>query len=427
MPRPYKPRLLAGVLLATAATGCASADGPSSVESAPPARPAQSQAAQPAAPAQPADFQSWKRGFRARALAEGIRADVFDAAFRGVGVNARVLELDAYQPEFSRPIWEYLDGAVSDSRVANGREQLAAKRSMLAAIESRYGVDRQIVLAIWGLESAYGYNYGSIKVIESLATLAYDGRRRDFAEQQLMSALRILQAGDITPERMVGSWAGAMGHTQFIPTSFEEYAVDFGGDGHRDLWTEDAQDALASTANYLSRFGWTQGAPWGMEVQLPGDFDYSLADSSIRRSTDVWSAMGVRAYGGAPLPDHGEASIEAPAGARGPVFITWSNFRVIKRYNNSTSYALAAGLLGDAIVGKPGIQASWPRGDKPLSRDEKMELQRRLTAMGHDTQGMDGIIGPNSRDAIRGFQRANGLTPDGYESKALLERVRAGG
>lgn len=424
MSRTRTPRILTGAILAAAAAGCASADGPRSVESSPPSRPAAQSQAQAPAPA-PADFQSWKRAFRAKALSEGIRGDVFDAAFQGVGVNQKVLELDAYQPEFSRPIWEYLDSAVSDTRVATGRQKLADKRAMLDGIESRYNVDRQYVLAIWGLESAFGANYGSIPVIESLATLAYEGRRRDFAEEQLISALRILQAGDITPARMVGSWAGAMGHTQFIPTSFEAYAVDHAGDGRRDLWSEDAEDALASTANYLSRFGWTMGQPWGMEVRLPSGFDY--AQTGATRSTGTWAAMGVVPYGGGALPDHGEAVIEAPAGARGPAFITWKNFKVIKRYNNSTSYALAVGLLGDRIVGKPGVQAPWPRGDKALSRTQKIEMQERLTALGYDTKGVDGIIGPDSRDAIRAFQRSRGMTPDGYENAALLEALRQAG
>lgn len=429
--QPRSPRILACALLAaTAAAGCASADGPTSVGGTPPSRPgASAPVAAPAATPAPdfADFQAWKRAFRGKALAQGIRPDVFDAAFAGVEVNRKVLDLDAYQPEFTRPIWEYLDSAVSETRVATGRQKLAEKDAMLDAVETRYAVDRQYVLAIWGLESAFGSNFGSIPVIESLATLAYEGRRRDFAEEQLMAALRILQAGHVTPARMVGSWAGAMGHTQFMPTSFEAYAVDFGGDGHRDLWTADAEDALASTANYLARFGWDFRQPWGMEVRVPSGFDWAQADSSVRKPTAAWAAMGVRAYDGSPLPDHGEAAIEAPAGARGPVFVTWKNFRVIKRYNNSTSYALAVGLLGDRIMGRPGVQAAWPRGDKSLSRSEKIEMQERLTALGYDTKGVDGIIGPDSRDAIRAFQRSRGMTPDGYENAALLASLRQAG
>ena len=279
---------VAGALLLT---GCAAAEGPKTVTETPPERPG---------PQDYASFEDWRADFRARALSEGIRPDVFDAAFAGVRVNARVLELDAFQPEFIRPIWEYLDGAVSDRRIADGRAWRAQKAVLLDAIEARYRVDREVVVAVWGLESAYGANYGDIPVIESLATLAYEGRRREFAETQLLSALRILQAGDVTPPRMVGSWAGAMGHTQFMPTSFEGYAVDFGGDGRRDLWEADAADALASTANYLARFGWEFGRPWGVEVRLPAGFDYALADGTTRRPPADWAALGVRAMSDLP-------------------------------------------------------------------------------------------------------------------------------
>lgn len=375
--------------------------------------------------AQPADFASWRAGFRRQALGQGIQPGIFDAAFTNVGVNAQVLKLDTYQPEFSHPIWLYLDSAVSDTRIANGRKAYVAKRALLDGIMARHGVDAQFVLAIWGLESAYGNNYGDIPVIESLATLAYQGRRRAFAEEQLISALKILQNGDVTPNRMIGSWAGAMGHTQFIPTSYESYAVDYDGDGRRDVWAPDAADALASTANYLSHFGWRQGEPWGVEARLPSGFDYKLADQSIRRNVAAWGALGVTLVGGEDLPDYGDASVIAPAGARGPAFVVFRNFRVIKRYNNATSYALAVGHLGDRIAGNGPFQSSWPRGDKPLSRDEKIELQQRLTRLGYDTQGADGIIGTNSRKAIRSFQSAQGMTPDGYENAAFLKKLRA--
>lgn len=372
-----------------------------------------------------ASFDEWRRDFRARALAAGIGAGVFDDAFRGVGVNAQVLKLDRRQPEFTRPIWEYLDSAVSDSRIATGREKAAEQTAVIAAIERAYGVDGPVALAIWGLESAYGFNYGSIPVVESLATLAYEGRRRDFAEEQLIAALRILQSGDVAPASMVGSWAGAMGHTQFIPTSYQDYAVDFDGDGRRDVWAADPSDALASTANYLARFGWELGAPWGVEARLPAVFDYAEADQSIRRPVAEWAALGVTRIDGGPLPDHGPAAILLPAGAQGPAFAVYNNFRVIKRYNNATSYALAVGHLADRIRGGAPFVADWPRGDRPLSRSEKSEMQRLLTRLGHDTGGVDGIIGPNSQAAIRAFQRRIGMPPDGYASAAFLDRLRA--
>ena len=377
---------------------------------------------------QPRNFAEWKAGFRARALESGIVPVVFDKAFSGIELNERVISLDSRQPEFTRPIWEYLDSAVSNSRVSTGRAQAEAKRAVLNQIEKRYGADYEAVLAIWGLESGFGSNFGSIPVIESMATLAYEGRRKKFAEEQLIAALRILQAGDIEPAQMVGSWAGAMGHTQFIPTSFLSYAVDFTGDGRRDLWAADAQDALASTANYLGRFGWTRGSPAVVEVVLPKGFDYALADDATRMTAAEWRALGARAMEGRLAMGDEMISILLPAGARGPAFAAYPNFRVIKRYNNSTSYALAVAKLADRIKGGPGIKAAWPRGDRPLSRTEKKDLQQRLTALGYDTQGVDGIIGPNSRKAVRGFQQANGLLPDGYVSASLLEAVhRAGG
>lgn len=371
-------------------------------------------------------FAQWRDRFRVKALASGISAATFDRAFRGVQLNRKVVELDNRQPEFSRAIWEYLDSAVSSTRVANGREKARAMSSALRSIQSKYRVDFPAVLAVWGLESGYGANFGSIKVIESLATLAYDGRRKDFGEEQLLAALKILQAGDITPERMVGSWAGAMGHTQFIPTSFLRFAVDHTGDGRRDIWAPDAVDALASTANYLAHFGWAFGAPAAVEVKLPGGFDYALASQSIRKSISEWRAIGIQAVSGGLIESEG-VSIIVPGGARGPAFAVYPNFRVIKRYNNATSYALAVARLAARIAGDGPIKGTWPRDDRALSRSEKQELQKRLTAMGYDTQGVDGIIGPNSRDAVRAFQKARGLVPDGYVSGRVLQAVRAAG
>ncbi|MEM7176551.1 MAG: lytic murein transglycosylase [Pseudomonadota bacterium] len=379
--------------------------------------------ARPAQPEGPAvSFEEWRTGFRQRALAQGITPATFDRAFAGVSVNEVVLERDRYQPEFSRPIWAYLDRAVSDTRIANGRENAARYGARLDAIEARYGVDKNVVLAVWGLESAYGDNMGSIPVIEAMATLAYEGRRRKFAEEQLIAALKILQSGDVTPERMVGSWAGAMGHTQFIPTSYADYAADFGGDGQRDVWAFDPTDALASTANYLARFGWTRGQPAVIEVVLPPGFDYALADQKIRRPVSAWRTIGIASPGAPEV----EAAVLLPAGAKGPAFLVLPNFRVIKRYNNATSYALAVAHLAERIGGAGPVAGDWPRGDRALSRSEKEELQRRLTALGYDTQGADGIIGPNSRAAVRAFQQANGMIPDGYVSGSLLDRVRAG-
>ncbi|WP_316015051.1 lytic murein transglycosylase [Roseobacter sp. HKCCA0434] len=372
-------------------------------------------------------FDQWLAGFRARALSEGITPGTFDAVMAGIGPSARIRELDGSQPEFVRPVWEYLDTAVSDTRVANGRREAERLDATMDEIEARYGTDQRTVLAIWGMETAYGSVRGDFPVARALATLAHEGRRRDWAENELIAAMRIVDQGDARPGELIGSWAGAMGHTQFMPSSFQAYAQDFDGNGRRDIWSDDPTDALASTAHYLRQEGWQPGEPWGFEVRLPEGFDWDGADRYTRRSMGEWRARGVTRYSGAALPDTGEAALLAPAGAGGPVFLTFSNFNTIKRYNNSDSYALAIGLLGDRITGGPGVQADWPRDVLPLTRSDRRELQQRLTALGYDTDGVDGLIGPNSVTAIRNFQRDVGLVPDGYASNQLLAAVRERG
>lgn len=404
--------------------GCASpADGGSLTPNGQVAEPPKKPEVAAEVAARPVSFAAWQQGFRPQAIAAGVPVGVYDRAFQGVSVDPKVLELDRFQPEFSRPIWQYLDSAVSASRINNGQSKAATLAPVLADIEQRFGVDSEVVVAIWGLESAYGANMGSMSVIRSMATLAYDGRRRQFAEDQLIAALKILAAGDAPGGRLIGSWAGAMGHTQFIPTSYQDYAVDFTGDGRRDVWASDPSDALASTANYLARFGWTKGQPAIVEVTLPREFNYAEADQKIRKPVSAWRALGVDTKN-APEVD---ASIVLPAGARGPAFLALPNFRVIKRYNNATSYAIAVAHLADRIRGGPAFAARWPRDDRALSRTEKEELQRRLTQLGFDTQGTDGIIGPNSRAAVRAYQQSRGLIPDGYVSGSLLEQIRASG
>lgn len=375
-------------------------------------------------PAAEAGFARWVEGFRPRALRAGITPATFDRAFRSVRYDPEVIRRDRTQAEFTRAIWEYLDSAVSETRIANGRRSLSEQARSLQAIEARYGVEKEVVAAIWGLESSYGSFRGNTHVLSALATLAYDGRRGAFFEQELIAALRILQAGDVTPEAMRGSWAGAMGHTQFIPSSYLAYAVDFRGDGRRDIWSDDPTDALASTAAYLARHGWTPGQPWGLEVRLPPGLPAALAGE--RRSIAEWRRAGLTRIDGRPLPDHGPAALFLPAGMRGPAFLTFDNFRVIKRYNNADSYALAIGHLSDRLRGAGPIVAPWPRGDRPLSREEREELQRLLTQRGFDTGGIDGRIGPGTLAAVRAYQSAVGLPPDGYVSLELLQRLRRG-
>ncbi|MBD3764200.1 MAG: lytic murein transglycosylase [Rhodobacterales bacterium] len=371
-------------------------------------------------------LSAWVAGFRARALAAGIAPAVFDRAFAGVTYDPGVIERDRNQAEFTRAIWDYLDSAASEARVQNGREALRRHRRLLERIESIYGVDKEVVVAVWGLESAYGAVRGDLPVIASLATLAYDGRRGRFFESQLIAALRILQAGDVGPDRMTGSWAGAMGHTQFIPTSYLAYAVDFTGDGRRDIWSDDPADALASTAAYLARFGWVKGRPWGVEVTLPAGFDHAQTGERVRKSVADWHALGVQLAGGGALPDHGAGSILLPAGAQGAAFLIFSNFQVIERYNSADAYVIGVGHLADRIAGGPPIRAAWPRGDRALTFAERQELQERLRAAGFDPGAADGKIGPNTLAAVRAYQRAQGLVPDGYASLDLLRRLRQG-
>ncbi len=367
-----------------------------------------------------ANFAQWVSDFRRFAAAQGISEATLASALDGVRYRDRVIELDRYQPEFVRPIWDYLDSAASETRVNTGRERLAEHRQTALEMQQRFGVPAEIIVAIWGIESNYGSNFGDFSTIEALATLAYDGRRHEFARGELLSALRIIDQGDISAERMKGSWAGAMGHTQFIPSSFEAYAVDGDGDGHRDIWGS-IPDVMASTANYLAKAGWQTGQPWGVEVVLPASFDYAQTE---RRSSAEWASQGVRAQKGGELPDFESAAVVIPAGANGPAFLTGPNFRAILRYNNATSYALAVATLADKIAGREGIQQAWPRNEATLTRDDVKELQQRLNDVGYSVGGADGVMGPNTREGLRAFQRDQGLTPDAFATQSLLERLR---
>ncbi|WP_312914757.1 lytic murein transglycosylase [Stutzerimonas kunmingensis] len=367
-------------------------------------------------------FSQWREQFRAEALAAGISAATFDQAFAGLQPDPAVIEADRSQPEFTRPVWQYLEGAISPQRVRSGRRLLSEHATTLDQIEARYGVDRETLVAVWGLESSFGQIMGDKSVIRSLATLAHEGRRPAFAKSQLIAALEILQHGDVEPQRMRGSWAGAMGQTQFIPTTYNTHAVDFDGDGKRDIWNSSA-DALASAAHYLQASGWKQGKAWGFEVELPEGFDYALADTEIRKPLAEWRSLGLRNLPGDQ--EEASASLLLPAGHRGPAFLIMDNFRAILRYNNSSAYALAIGLLAENFQGKGEVAGSWPRGEQPLSRSERLELQERLVAQGFDPGTPDGIIGANTRKAIRGFQQRLGWPADGHPTQELLGRLRA--
>ena len=370
-------------------------------------------------------FHLWVKSFRQDALLNGISANTLDDAFKGVSLNDRVVQLDRKQAEFSREIWDYLDTATSPKRIKDGQANFNIQASILNQIESKYKVDAEVIVAIWGLETSYGHRMGNINIIEALATLAYDGRREKFGRQQLLEALKIIQRGDITPDKMMGSWAGAMGHTQFIPTSYQAYAQDFTGDGKRNVWDpEDPSDALASTANYLAKFGWKNNQPWGIEVILPTGFNYRNADLEVKATPSRWTELGVRTINKNKIPNYGEGSIFLPAGAKGPAFIVFKNFFVIKRYNNSNSYAMAVGHLSDRILGKSPFLREWPRGPGALKLKEKVEVQKLLNQIGYDAGEPDGIIGPNSIKSIRKFQIILGLIPDGLANKELLLELR---
>ncbi len=372
-----------------------------------------------------AGFDAWIVAFRPRALAAGIRPETLAAAFRGVRYDADAVARDRNQAEFNRTLWDYLDSAVSEVRIANGRAALMRHGALLERIEARYGVPKEIVVAVWGMETSYGTRRGDHPLVGALATLAHDGRRAAFFEEQLIAALKILDTGDVRPEAMTGSWAGAMGHTQFMPTSYLAHAVDFTGDGRRDIWSEDPSDALASTAAYLARSGWRAGEPWGVEVRLPEGFDFAQSGKGLRKSAEEWRGLGLHRVDDAPLPE-GEAELLLPAGARGAAFLIYPNFRALARYNPADAYVIGVGHLADRLTGGPAIAGGWPRGDRALASAERTELQRLLTAAGFDTGGADGMIGPNTLAALRKWQQARGLVADGYANEAVLNRLREG-
>lgn len=422
--RPFMPRFgaLSALALAALLAGCAT-QAPSTSPAAPsPVPPAAGTAAGQDAQVQQR-FAQWVASFKESARAAGL-SEATLSALDDAQYLPRMVELDRAQPEFTRAPWQYLDNAVSAQRVAQGQEKLEQWRAPLDAAASRYGVPPEIVVAIWGMESNYGGNYGNTPTLSALATLGFDGRREAWARAELLAALKIIQAGDIDRAHMIGSWAGAMGQTQFMPSAFMSFAVDADGDGRRDIWGS-MPDVIASTANYLARSGWQPGQPWGAEVRLPQEFDLGRADASVRQSSAQWEAEGVRSIDGRPLPPLADATVFLPAGARGPAFLLGPNFRAILRYNNSTNYALAVGLLAQRVAGGPGVQTPWPRDQAPLSRSQVRELQEGLNAAGFDAGTPDGVMGPATRSAVRRFQQRLGLPADGYPTVELLDRLRS--
>ena len=372
-------------------------------------------------------LNQWITAFEARAHAEGITPETLEQSLSEITFLPEVIERDRNQNEFSKTIWAYVDTAVSYARITAGQRALDTHSEIFDSIETTYGVDRHIIAAIWGLESSYGAVRGDVDTLSGLATLAHEGRRAAFFEAQLIAALTIIQDGDAAATDLRGSWAGAMGHTQFMPTTFQKLAVDFDGDGRRDIWGDDPTDALASTAAFLADAGWQSGQAWGVEVTLPEGFNYDQARRTGTRVPSAWATLGVQTADGSAIPDsYRGGSILLPAGHRGPAFMIFSNFRALEYYNRADAYVIAVGHLADRLRGSGSIQADWPRDDRALTFDERLELQELLTAAGHSTLGADGIIGPNTINAARRYQRGNGLVPDGYPSLALLEVLRQG-
>ncbi len=384
----------------------------------------------PAAPHADVGFIHWIESFSRVAQQAGISRATYAAVFKGITKpDPKVLSAAHHQPEFVTPVWDYLDTRINQSIINKGRALGKEYQSWLDLIESRYNVNRYILLAIWSIESAYGaaLNRKSVlrSVIRSLATLAYaDPRRRKFARTQLIAAMQIVQNGDVTPAGLRGSWAGAMGHTQFIPTSYQRWAVDIDANGKRDVWTS-APDALASAANLLSSNGWRGGETWGYEVSLPPGFDYRQSEKDGVRIRQ-WSAQGVRRTTGTefPRPDQ-QAILKLPGGAGGPAFLMLKNFYVIKRYNNADKYALAVGHLADRLMGNGGFKFPWPRDIRVLNAVERRELQSRLADLGFYSGTIDGAIGPLSRAGIIKFQIHNGLRADGFATTALIKKLRS--
>lgn len=374
-------------------------------------------------PAQ-ANVQNFVSSLWPEAQARGVPRSLFEQAFAGFTPSDRIMELTRSQPESVKTTGQYVADAVSSTRISTGRRMRGEWSQTLGGAERLWGVQAEIILAIWGMETNYGSYMGGNNVIHALATLTYGNYRYDFFKGELLTALQILTAGHVTVPQMVGSWAGAMGHTQFMPSSFMAYAVDYNGNGKRDIWNS-VPDALGSAANYLKSHGWRPGETWGYEVQLPAGFDYGRAWDVDRQTLGQWEAMGVRRTGGRPFPRHDDmARIFMPAGGGGPIFLLLHNFDVIKRYNNSNSYALSVGHLADRILGVGPFARPFPANEVGLTRSQREELQSLLNRRGYNVGAPDGVIGPRTRAGIIAFQRAAGLLPDGHASGALLAALR---
>ena len=372
-----------------------------------------------------AAFASCLAGLRADAQAKGVSGATYDAHTAALTPDMAVIGFLDAQPEFVTPIWDYLAALVDDERVADGRAMLAEWAPVLARVEAEYGVDAATVVAVWGVESNYGRNFGSRPLLTSLSTLSCFGRRQSFFRGEFFTTLRIIQEGHVAPDRLTGSWAGAFGHTQFMPSTFMRLAVDFDGDGRRDL-VDSVPDALASTANFLKRAGWRSDLPWGFEVSLPRGMDVSGAGRRNKQPISAWAARGVRRIDGAPMPAAATpAGLLLPAGKDGPAFLVTRNFDAVYSYNAAESYGLAIAHLSDRLRGGAPFATPWPTDDPGLSRAERRELQQLLIARGHDIGEADGMIGARTREALKLEQAALGLAADGRAGQRVLQALRA--
>lgn len=366
-------------------------------------------------------FNAFKSEIYLKAIDQGVSEQVLNDFISNVQPYQKAVESDRNQAEFKKFLWEYLDGALSTARVENGQQAYQRNATMLAQIESQYGVPARVLTAIWGMETAYGGYKGKVPIANAMTTLAVDGRRKAFFEKQLFALLKLVDAGDVPYLNVEGSWAGGMGHTQFIPTTYLQFAVDGDGDGYRNLWTP--IDALSSAANYLRASGWQYGEGWGVEVTLPDDFDYFLGDAKTRRSVQTWQSLGVMPVHSTGYQPTTLARLFVPAGSAGPKFLLFDNFKVIKRYNNSNSYALAVGLLSDRVARVAQVQGVWPNNAKKLRKSDVMLIQQVLLNKGFDPNGIDGIMGVGTQQAIRQYQQAVGMTPDGFLTNELFRQL----
>jgi lytic murein transglycosylase len=370
------------------------------------------------------NYRDWVTEFQSYALHQGKRPDMIQVAFADVRENPSISASAGKQPEFVTPVWTYLSRAASPTRIAKGKQKYSENATILAGVSRDYGVPNSVLMGIWGLETDFGSNFGDVNVFEALSNLGYRANRAPFACKELLAALDIADGGYIRPQQMIGSWAGAMGHSQFLPSNYLNVAVDRDGTGAPDLWTS-MPDVFASTANLLRHEGWQPGLPWGLEVKLPAKFPYGEAEIDIKQPISHWRGLGVRRVDGTPLPDlPGDTSILLLAGYKGPAFLITPNFRAILAYNNSTSYALGVAYLGDQILGGKGVQGAWPVNEPQLNLAERTEVQQLLAGRGYDVGEADGILGFKTRKAARAFQKEIGWPQDGFVTKALLAELR---